>query len=133
MKSKLTFLSIVLAAAIFSLNSCKEDVQKPQITLTELGLNNSKIAYIGGDLHVEADIVAEGNIKTVVIEIHPEGNASWEFDTIYNEFAGLKNATFHKHIDIPLTAEAGDYHFHFTVTDQNGNQTLVESELEIKE
>jgi len=68
-----------------------------------------------------------------MIEIHPEGNASWGFDTTYAKFVGLKSAPFHEHIDIPLTAEPGDYHFHLIVTDKNGNQTMVESELEIQQ
>lgn len=133
MKIKITSIAILLAYGIILLTSCKkgEETPKPVITLTELGLDNTNTGYIGTDLHVEADIVAEGTISTVMIEIHPEGSANWEFDTTYTEFFGLKNATFHKHIDIPLTVEAGEYHFHFMVTDMNGNQTLIESELEI--
>jgi len=136
MKTKIKFIAVCLTAGLISLNSCKKDeveAPKPQITLTELGLNNSKIGYIGSDLHIEADIIAEGIISTVKVEIHPEGSAAWEFEMTYNEFAGLKNATFHKHIEIPLTAEAGDYHFHFIVNDKNGNQAVVEMEFEIKQ
>jgi hypothetical protein len=135
MKTKIKTIAILALVILFTLNSCKreEPIPKPEIDLTELGLDNSKIGYIGSDLHVEADIVAEGTIESVEIEIHPEEAQTWEFDSVYTEFSGLKNTLFHKHIDIPATAEAGDYHFHFTVSDKEGNQTLVESEMEIQE
>jgi hypothetical protein len=134
MKTRITGLAIILAAlSMLTLNSCKEEILQPVITLSELGLDNSKVAYIGADLHIEAEIVAEGTINTVVVEIHPEGTATWEFDTTYTEFAGLKNTTFHKHIEIPHTAEAGDYHFHLVVTDNEGNQITSEAELSIEQ
>ncbi len=136
MKVKVNLTVMLLAAAILFGNSCKKDDEAlsiPVVTLTEMGLNNSQTAYIGSDLHVEATIVAEGTIQTVKIEIHPEGSGTWEFDTTYTKFSGLKNATFHEHIDIPLTVEAGDYHFHLVVTDQQGNQVMAESELAIQQ
>ncbi len=137
MNIKFKMAAIILAAtSILFFNSCtkEESIAKPQITLTELGLENSMIGYLGTDLHVEADIIAEGKIKTVKIEIHPEGYVgTWTFDTIFTEFSGMKNATFHKHIDIPANAGADDYHFHFIVVDINGNESVAESELEIQQ
>jgi hypothetical protein len=56
----------------------------------------------------------------------------WEFDSTYTEFSGIINPTFHKHIDIPVDADTGHYHFHFIVTDLDGQQTTVEEELEIQ-
>ena len=134
MNKKIALFVAVLGILVF--NSCKkeeEPIAKPQITLSEVGLNNSKIGYIGSDFHLEADIIAEGKIKSVKVEIHPEGSETWEFETTYTEFAGLKNATFHKHIDIPLSADTGDYHLHFIVVDEQGNETVAESEVQIKQ
>jgi len=122
----------------------KDDKDKaaPVISDVELGTNNSKTGYIGSDLHVEATVVAENTIKTIEILIHQEGEGeeksgqtsdSWELDTVYTEFSGLKNTTFHKHVDIDLSATAGDYHFHFIVTDMSGYQTLYEEDLTIAE
>lgn len=144
---KITSLGIAIAfitALFFTSCENEEDVAKPEITLSELGYENSKIGYAGTDLHIEAEIIAEGKIDVVTIEIHPEGEhekrfavdmheGEWEFDTTYTEFSGLKNTTFHKHIDIPVEAEPTDYHFHFVVTDMEGRQTLVEEELEIQQ
>jgi hypothetical protein len=144
MKTKNIITTILVVTGIISFNACTKDDEaaKPQITLTELGYENSGIAYQGSDLHIEADIVAEGKIDKVTIEIHPEGghegktsaNAlfEWEVDTVYTEFYGLKNTEFHKHLEIPAEADTGHYHFHFIVTDQEGQQSSVEEEIEIR-
>ncbi len=147
MNTRIFLIVIAFTAGLF-FTSCEKDDEttpKPVITLSELGYENSKIGYAGTDLHIEAEIVAEGKIDKVTIEIHPEGehkekSASitlhedeWEVDTTFTEFSGLKNTTFHKHIDIPVHTEIGHYHFHFIVTDIDGQQTTVEEELEIKQ
>ena len=144
---KINFLiHIIIVLAVFSFTSCKknEEVAKPVITLTELGYENGKIAYLGNDLHIEADIVAEGKIQQIAVTIHPEGEHEaksglvlfdaglWEVDTVYTKFSGLKNTTFHEHLEVPFDAEVGHYHFHFTVTDMDGNQTVIEDEIELK-
>lgn len=126
-------LLFILASASL-LTSCEDDVSiaKPVIDLLELGLNDSHMAYIGGDLHIEAEIVAEGKISTIEVEIHQEEGSSDEIEVEYDEFEGLKNTTFHKHVDIPKTTVAGTYHCHITVTDMEGNQTTVEDEISIE-
>lgn len=136
LKISLLFVS-VMTLLLFA--SCKDDdktTPKPKVTITELGLKNSKVAYVGTDLHVEAEIVAQGKIDKVTIEIHPEGEHAdahdEEIEMVYTEFKGLKNATFHKHIDIPANTEVGDYHFHLEVVDMEGQQTVAEAELKVK-
>ena len=56
MKTNIKTVAVILAASsIVFLNSCKkedESVSKPIIDLLELGLNDSHLAYIGGDLHI---------------------------------------------------------------------------------
>jgi len=144
MKKQFYLIAIVIIAGLV-LHSCKkeEDIPKPAVTLSELGYENSKIGYAGTELHIEADILAEGTIDNIMIEIHPEGEHEksttivldedeWEVDTTYTKFSGLKNTIFHEHIDIPVYADTGHYHFHFAVTDMEGQQTVVEEELEIQ-
>lgn len=147
MYTRVLLIAIAFTAILFftSCEKADESIPKPVINLTELGYDNSKIAFAGTDLHIEAEIVAEGKIEKITIEIHPEGGheekstlavlheGEWEVDTTYTEFSGLKNTTFHKHIDIPVSAEAGDYHFHFIVTDMEGNQSSAETDLEIQQ
>jgi len=143
MKSNVLFIAILFAAGLFfaSCNNDDDVTPKPVIDLTELGYENSKIGYAGTELHIEAEIVAEGKIDVVTIEIHPEGEHEggrtydedeWEVDTIYTKFSGLKNTTFHEHLDIPISADTGHYHFHIIVTDMEGNQARAEKELEVQ-
>jgi hypothetical protein len=134
-KIKRAIVFLFATGSIF-LFSCKKENQtllKPQIVINEVGLNNSKIGYIGSDLHLDAEIIAEGKISTVKIVIHPEGSATWKYEETYNEFSNLKNANFHKHIDIPATAIAGQYHLHLSVVDMEGNKASVETEFTISE
>ena len=84
---------LILFASIFLLmiSACKKEEEttppKPDVTISELGYENSKIGYAGTDLHIEAEIVAEGNIDKVTIEIHPEG----EHEKNILEFRSRKN------------------------------------------
>jgi len=154
MISKFKILSILLSVAIFAtFSSCKKDddtVPKPTISGVEYGSSHDNPedhqATAGDNMHLEAEILAEGKINYITVEIHPEGeeeheeaehdhhHEGWEYDSTYTEgFSGLKNATFHKHIDIPASAEPGHYHLHFIVVDMEGNQSIFEGEIEILE
>lgn len=134
MKIKTILSVIAITTALISFPSCKDDdnPSRPVISSMELGLNNSKTGYVGDDLHVEAEVVAEATISTIEVEIHQEedsNDGAWTYDSVYTEFSDLKNTTFHKHIDISADADTGTYHFHFIVTDKDGNQTEYEEEL----
>ncbi len=136
-------MAIMLITGIFYTSCQKEETPKPEIISFELGHENSKKAYIGSSLHIDAEILAPGKIDRIKVEIHFEGahdeksafagtdEEGWEFDSVYTEFSGLKNTVFHKDIPIPEFAEEGDYHFHFSATDMEGNQTYIDEELEI--
>ncbi|MCX2477405.1 DUF4625 domain-containing protein [Pedobacter sp. MC2016-05] len=133
MKTTKTLLLFFLFAITFT--ACKKDEQMPQapmISALEVGTGNSKIAHPGNDLHIEAQISAPANIKDVVLEIHPESGNGWNVSTTYTEgFAGLKNAEFHKHIDVPADAKVGAHHGHLKVTDQNGQVSEIEFDLQV--
>ena len=138
--NKIPLVILAIGATLFSFSCDKNDeIPAPEIGDFELGLGNSHTAYAGGDVHIEAEVVAEGKISTIAVEIHEAGEGEdhdhdhehdhgFEFDSTYTEFANLYNTTFHKHVDIPVTAEVGTYHFHFIVTDLQGKQTEVEVE-----
>lgn len=133
------FLFLFTALFFGFLSSCKKDnadipvTTKPTIGTLEIGSDNNKTVKAGTDLHLEGDIVAEALIDKIEIEIHQEGG-SFKFAKIYTDekYVGKKNVTFHEHIDIPSEVPAGQYHFHFTVTDKAGNATTVESPLTIQ-
>ncbi len=133
MNTKIKTMAVVLAASSMVLfTSCDKDdevISKPVISGVELGTSNGHIGIVGSDLHVEAEVTAEAKISKIEVLIHQEDNHNaWTFDSVYIEFEGLKNTTFHKHIDIPLTVAAGTYCFHFIVTDESGQQSSVEIE-----
>lgn len=139
------FLAISLLLVFAACDSDDDSNTRPEISTLELGLDDSRTGYTGSDLHVEAEVIAINKIDYITIEIHQEAEGedkkaafiisdeseAWVFDSVYTEFNGLKNTTFHKHIDIPTYIETGDYHFHFIVTDLEGNQTTLEEDLTI--
>lgn len=134
-KYLIAFFSIALMATFSSCNKDDENetIPKPVISNLEVGLDNSHAAYAGADLHLEAEIVAEGRINKITVEIHQEEGSSDEIVAVYDEYAGLKNTIFHKHVIIPDSTTLGTYHCHITVSDMEGNSTSVEEEIEIEE
>jgi hypothetical protein len=139
MRTNMLF-AVVIAILVAS---CEKNGSKPEINFQELGMDNSKTALIGGELHVEAEILAENKIDQIEIGLHPEDNSQqksiatyrvedgWEFDTVYSKFSGLRNTHVHEHIEIPASAEPGHYHFHFSVTDMEGYRAEYTDELEL--
>lgn len=141
MKTRNIRFFFLLSTLLFGfLSSCKKDneeipaLAKPQISALEIGSSNNKTVQAGSDLHLEGDILAEALIAKIEIEVHQEGGGQYKFTKAYTDgkYIGVKNATFHEHIDVPADAPAGAYHFHFTVTDKAGNTTTVESPLTIQ-
>lgn len=138
-------IAIVVFSLAVGFSACNKDDEtgKPEISNFELGYDNSKTVSAGSDLHMEAAVLAEGKISTIQVTIHPEGDhlkstsfpldqEGWEFDSTYIKFSGLRNTTFHEHIEVPLSASAGTYHFHFIVTDMEGYQTEKEEDLVVE-
>ena len=126
--------------AVLGFTACNSD-ELPTIDFEEFGYNNEGAVSPGGEFHMDAEIVATGTIDEVSVEIHPEGEHmkgvadghEWEVDTVFAEYSGLKNATFHEHIEVPADAPLGDYHFHMIVKDMEGFTASYEAELEVKE
>lgn len=137
MKNQLKlFVYALLFSALFSACSDDDDEVMPAPTLAdiEIGSDNNKTGYAGGDIHIEANITAPGTIAHVRLEIHPESGSGWEFEETFTEdLAGLKNASFHEHIEIPADAATGHYHLHMVVTDEQGMIAELEEEIEVVE
>ncbi len=115
--------------------SCnKEEFDAPLISDLEVGVNNSNTAYVGTDIHVEAQVQAEGKIDRIEVHIHPVNapNSTWNEDLTFTDAVGLKNTEFHKHIDVPSTAVVGTYHLSLIVIDQLGQATTEERTLDVK-
>jgi len=138
MKMKQHVRKLLLATGLFAtlFTACKKDdtaPAAPSVTKVEIGHDNSKVAYAGTDFHVEAELFSPVSIDAVKLTIRPKTATGWTFEQEYKDgFAGLKNATFHKHIDVPADAALGSYELRLVVTDQEGRSTSIVSGLEIK-
>lgn len=128
----------------FSCSDSNDDYQnaKPEIKNLIIGHDNIHKVSVGSDLHVEVDLLSEAKIEKVILIIHPEKDDhehtsvetehhEWDLNIVYDEFKGLKNTVFHKHLDVPITAEKGMYHFHISVVDSEGNKTEINDEFEV--
>ncbi|MCR5133303.1 MAG: DUF4625 domain-containing protein [Bacteroidales bacterium] len=134
MKTNILFRFLAIITLVAGFAACQKNPSAPKITLTEVGHENGGKAEQGDDLHLEADIVAEGLIQRIHVEIHQE-NGSYEIEKSYTtgKYIGVKNTEFHEHIDIPADAPLGAYHLHLTVTDKEGRTATVKAHLEVIE
>lgn len=130
-------VALMLCTFTFVLSSCSNNddplVTAPVVTLAEVGEENSKEAIAGHDLHLEGELLAEALIARIDVTIaSADGqrvvvNKSWT----ESKYIGVKNCTFHEHIDIPEATIAGSYRLTFVVTDKLGQSTTFTSDLNI--
>lgn len=138
-KMKTTKLILALFAAIAFSSCSNDDSEKeqaiPKIDKIELGLGNNETAAIGQDFHFNAEVTAADKIENVQIKIVQKSSENyskpWSHEITWVQYAGAKNATVHKHFDIPEDAAEGKYDFIITVKDQNGTKLEVKKNLTI--
>lgn len=128
---------MLLFIAAFS--ACKKDKQAepekpaPTISNIEIGLSNNEIGVIGRDFHFNAEILAGSKIENVQVKILPRSGESytkdWKYEITWDQYKDAKNATVHKHFNIPDNAAEGKYDFVIIVNDQNG--TMLEEKRTI--
>ena len=122
---KTLYLAAAVLCCIFNLvfTACSDDddpqqsVAAPVAALAEVGEENCKEATAGKDLHLEGDLGG----APIVSKSYTEG-----------KYIGVRNTTFHEHLDIPADAKAGAYKVTFVVTDKIGQSTTFVSDLTIK-
>ena len=133
-KTLLNIVAITLMGLAFT--ACSDDkTASPTIVLTEVGHDDSHIAYTGSDMHLEADIEAEGLIKTIHVELLLEEGSGYRIAKEWadEKYIGKKNTEFHEHIDIPIDAPEGEYQLLFTVADREGNQSQATAHVVVME
>ena len=139
---KIIFIAASVLFCVFSLvlSSCSDDddakqsVAKPVVALAEVGKENSKEAIAGKDLHLEGDLVADGLIARIDVTIATKDGNKTIVKQSYTEgkYIGVRNTTFHEHLDIPTDAAPGAYTVTFVVTDKLGQSTTFTSDLTVK-
>ena len=74
------------------------------------------------------------NLSTIMDDSDLINDYLYIFNTPYDgKYIGVRNTEFHEHINIPENAPLGEYHLHFVVTDNRGQQTIAESHIELVE
>ena len=108
----------LFALVTIGLSSCSSDENENniKINITELGAENSKIANVGSDMHVEADVEADALIAGISTTLKQK-DGDFKIENSFDDYNGVRNAEFHKHIEIPANTPAGDYTFTISVTD----------------
>lgn len=139
-KMKTTKLILASLFAAIAFTSCSSDDSEqnqaiPKIDKIELGLSNSETATIGADFHFNAEVTAADKIKNVQVKIVQKSTETyskvWFHEITWTQYADSKNATVHKHFDIPEDATEGKYDFIIIVNDQNGSKLEVKKNLTI--
>ncbi len=138
MKSYLLFLSM-LALVVFS--ACEKEDQDTPPEISKLEAlnhdNETNVIERGGTIMVNFDARSrnDGRLDRYHIEIHdhPEsGNPADEYKLIDDTFEdnptfkGLRNASIHHHVSVPMDANLGEYHVVVVVIDEFGNSTDTE-------
>ncbi len=134
-----TYLAMILMAALIFAGCKKDDIQTEPVTPTideiEIGSNNNETGIIGRDFHFNAKVLAGDKIDLVQIRIQPRAGETyarpWSYTVEWTEYKGAKNATIHKHFDIPTTTAEGTYDFQIIVKDENGTILEVKKTIRI--
>lgn len=146
---------LLFALAAFVLQSCSDDdvvVAAPVISNFEVGSADEHGDEDHGDedhahegevhkgegMHVGADILAQVRVSSITLEIDGHdivaaaGEVEWEFEQVYTDPKYLVlNPEFHEDIQIPANIPSGEYHVKLTVTDEAGNSTVAEADVDI--
>ena len=140
MKSKMIWGAIALAGlCLGTLTSCKDDDNNANnnndisIKIEEVGEGNSKEAIAGKDLHIEGEIIAMAKIKGIKVEMIDAKNAvkvSEDYSK-QTKYVNVINTTFHEHLELPATLEAGEYTLRITVTDMKNNSKAENIKVKI--
>jgi hypothetical protein len=126
---------LLIALPFLMFTSCNKEEDSvppiPTVNFHELGYDNSKEAIAGGELHMDAEIIAEGLIKDITVTIKGIDHPEHETSETFTRFNGQINLDFHEHIEIPEEFEEGHYSFRFNVGDENGFARAIDDEIEI--
>ncbi|MGO3183858.1 MAG: DUF4625 domain-containing protein [Aequorivita sp.] len=106
------------------------------ITLSDFSMDDTVVR--GDDFHTEFTINAVNGIHNISIDVHSHGlvpvagEIEWHYQQIFTQgYHELTDVRFHEHIDVPITAPAGEYHIIITVEDEEGGTKEYETHIDV--
>lgn len=106
------------------------------ITVSDISIDETVVC--GDDFHAEFIVSAIHGIHHIIMDIHGhgitvgEGEQEWHFKEEFEEgYHGETEVEFHKHIDVPATAPAGEYHITITIEDEKGNAMEFDTHIDV--
>lgn len=98
----------------------------------EFGHDNEKVGTIGDDLHLECKITSSSKITGINVTLVKDANNNVEKSYTNNKYIGVKNTTFHEHLDLPETLTEGEYECTITVTNAEGAVKSIKEKITLK-
>lgn len=136
MKKKL-FIGALALLSVFAmvLTSCDNDDVTPssiEFKDPEFGHDNNKIGIIGGDIHLECDIVSNAKIR--VIQVALLKNNKPVTSQIYDnaKYVGVLNTKFHEHLKLSDDLEEGEYTCIIAVTTVDNTTRYISEKIQLK-
>lgn len=106
------------------------------ITLSDISVD-ATVAR-GNDFHTEFMISAVNGVHNITVDAHAhgitlaDGEVEWDYEAEFEDgYHEETEVEFHEHIDVPVTAPAGEYHIIFTVEDEDGNTKVYETHIDV--
>ncbi|GAA3653255.1 DUF4625 domain-containing protein [Flavivirga jejuensis] len=106
------------------------------ITLSDISIDTAVVR--GDDFHTEFMINAVNGIHNITVDVHADGvtpgsgEVEWDYEEEFEDgYHEQTEVEFHEHIDVPVTAPAGEYHIIFTVEDEDGNTKEYETHIDV--
>lgn len=135
------YATALLMVNILLFSSCSKEnalPAPPTIEVVHLGVYDAEsdgIFYLGEEGHFEVNISAPGRIEKIDLEIHQEsGYGLYTLTNTYTgEYVGKKEVSgFQDYPIIPLGQAIGAYSFHLRVTDQQGQVTTLDRNINVE-
>ena len=140
MKTRALLMAMV-CTMVAALTACDSDddnnehLTGPTATFTEVGRDNSHEVAAGGELHVEADIEAEGLIERITVRIKTGADEETLVEETWEtgKYVGVRNTEFHEHIDIAPETPLGECVLTLSVWDAQGTGCVVGTTFNVVE
>lgn len=136
MKKKL-FIGALALLSVFAmvLTSCDNDDITPssiEFKDPEFGHDNNKIGIIGGDIHLECDIVSSAKIRFIQVALLKDNRQVKLQSYTDAKYVGVLNTKFHEHLKLSDDLEEGEYTCMIAVTTVDNTTRYISEKIQLK-